>query len=155
MRHLRHQTPVERPVAETESRLESYFASQRSADGISRFRILVPPAGPIKPQGFSFKREVHIEAWRARGEELPDGSIRIAWSAEGNSVFPRFQGTLVVLADKDPGRSLIGLAGTCRIPRSRAGTVFDTAIGHQISKSAAHEFLKDIKGAIEGGPRRS
>jgi hypothetical protein len=147
MAHLHDQTSVECPVAETQSRLEAYFASLRAADGVVRLRLRVPMSCSPTSPGLSLDREVRVEARRARDESNLNDVIRIAWTPEGSVVFPKFEGTLVVLGGEDPNLSYIELDGTYVPPLGTAGEVFDAAIGHQIAQSTARQFLKDLKRA--------
>src|SRR5580700_7006607 len=68
MTHLRDRTSVECPAAETQSRLEVYFASLRAADGVARLRLRVPMISSANVLGVSLVRDVRVEAHRARDE---------------------------------------------------------------------------------------
>jgi hypothetical protein len=147
MTHLRDQIAVDCPPAESESRLEAYFASRRGVDGISRLRLRVPMTK--NPHGLRLDREVRIEASRARDEDNLNDLIRITWIPEGGIAFPRFEGTLVVWGEERANRSYIELDGAYTPPLSAAGEMFDAAVGHDIAKTTAREFLEDLKNAIE------
>ena len=147
MTHLRDQTPVRGTVTQTETRLESYFASRRGLDGVARLRLRVPVSG--MSQGLFIDREVRIEAWRDRDDQNLNDLIRIRWTPEGSVVFPKFAGTLVVLGEGDPALSFIELDGDYKPPLGAAGELFDETIGHRIAQSTARELLKDLKLGIE------
>jgi hypothetical protein len=149
MTHLRDRTSVECPAAETQSRLEVYFASLRAADGVARLRLRVPMISSANVLGVSLVRDVRVEAQRARDELNLNDLIRIRWGPEGRAVVPCFDGTLVVWAEDDADRSYIELDGTYEPPLGTAGAIFDEMIGHRIAQSTAREFLKDLKCAIE------
>ncbi|MGA8100374.1 MAG: hypothetical protein WB810_17090 [Candidatus Cybelea sp.] len=150
MTYLRDQTSVSGTVAQTEARLESYFASRRSLDGIARMQLRVPVNGTS--QRLFIDREVRIEAWRDRDDQNLNDLIRIRWTPEGSVVFPKFAGTLVVWGESDPNVSVIELDGDYKPPLGVAGELFDETIGHHIAQSTARELLKDLKGGIEAQP---
>ena len=150
MTHLRDQMSVEGTVAETESRLEAYFASLRTADGVSRLRLRVPVKALPNSFALSLDREVRVEARQARDDQNLNDLIRIKWGPEGKAILPTFEGTLVVSREGDPHRSCIELDGAYQPPLGTGGEVFDLAIGQRIAQSTAHEFLEDLKRAVEG-----
>jgi hypothetical protein len=154
MPRLHDRTSVERPVGQAQERLEKFLASLRGKDGICRLRLRVPMNA--NPYGLSLDRAVHIEATRPRDEQTLDGVIQITWSPEGNTIFPRFEGTLAVYGEgADPGVSYIELDGSYVPPFGPAGQLFDAAIGRRIAQATAREFLKDVKAAIEREPSES
>ncbi len=152
MAHLHAQTAVECPLAETEARLDAYFAALQGADGIARMRLRVPVGGFHAALGLSLDREVRVEAARGRDEQNLNDLTRITWTPEGRAVFPQFEGTLVVWAGDDGASSRIEIDGAYLPPCGVAGQVFDEAIGHRIAASTAREFLADVKRAIESPP---
>jgi hypothetical protein len=147
MAHLRDQTSARGTVAQTEARIESYFASRRGLDGIARMRVSVPVNGTS--QRLFLDREVRIEAWRDRDDQNLNDLIRIRWTPEGSVVFPQFKGTLVVRGEEDPELSFIELDGDYEPPLGAAGELFDETIGHHIAQSTAREFFKDLKRGME------
>jgi hypothetical protein len=151
MTHLRDQTSVRGTVTETETRLESYFASRRGLDGIARMRLRVPVNGAS--ERLSIDREVRIEAWRDRDDQNLNDLIRIRWTPEGSVVFPKFVGTLLVWGESDPNISYIELDGDYKPPLGIAGELFDETIGHRIAQSTARELLRDLERGIEAQSR--
>ncbi|MGC1379439.1 MAG: hypothetical protein WA814_00290 [Candidatus Baltobacteraceae bacterium] len=155
MSRLRDQTSVACPFPEAQSRLEAFFASLRAKDGVARLRLRVPIKGPADAYDLSIDRAVRVEAQRARDEENLNDLIRIAWQPEGTTVFPCFEGTLVVWGGDDPNRSSIELDGSYSPPFGAAGQLFDASIGRQIANATARALLRDLKDAIEQrAPRR-
>jgi hypothetical protein len=150
MTHLRDQTSVRGTVTQAEARLESYFASRRGLDGIARLRLRVPVSGTSP--GLFIAREVRIEAWRDRDDQMLNDLIRIRWAPEGSVVFPKFAGTLVVRGESDPDLSFIELDGDYKPPLGSAGELFDETIGHRIAQLTARELLKDVTCGIEAQP---
>jgi hypothetical protein len=112
-------------------------------------RLRVPINGSVNAFGLSLDREVRVEAQRERDDENRKDLLRITWSPEGRSVFPRFEGTLVVRGADDAALSYLELDGAYRPPLGVAGQIFDETIGHRIAESTAREFLKDLKRAVE------
>ncbi len=153
MTHLREQTTVECPIGEAEARLEAYFDTLRSADGVSRMRLRVS-VGSAAALGLSLDREVRIEAARQRDARNANEVIHIAWSPEGKTIFPCFDGTLVFWTADDRGACYLELDGGYVPPFGAAGQIFDEAIGHRLAETTAREFLNDLKRAIERPPSR-
>jgi hypothetical protein len=149
MTHLRERAEVDCPLAETEARLDAYFESLRSADGIARMRLRVPVNGLASGLGVSFDREVRVEARRARDEENLNDITRITWSPEGRAVFPQFEGTLVTWGSDNGKASYVEIDGAYEPPFGAAGEIFDEAIGRRLAFLTAREFLRDLKRAIE------
>lgn len=147
MTHLREHTSVRGSLSETESRLESYFASQRASDGVARLRLRVPITG--QERGLCVDREVWVEAWRDRDDLKLNELIRVTWTPEGKVAFPKFSGTLVVSGDGDPSRSHVELDGTYEPPLGAAGESFDAVIGRKLAESTAREFLEEVKRGVE------
>ncbi len=89
-------------------------------------------------------------------EQTLDGVIQIIWTPEGSTVFPRFEGTLMISGEGlDPSVSHIELDGSYIPPFGAAGQLFDAAIGRRLAHATACEFLKDVKAAIEREPSES
>jgi hypothetical protein len=148
MTRLSDAVSVDRSTEQARQGLERFLHSLRARDGISRLRLRVPMNGAAK-HGLSLDRAVRIEAWPGDGASgRPDG-FEIAWSPEGNTVFPRFEGSLRVSSNHDPHHATIELDGVYTPPFGAAGQVFDAAIGRQIAQTTAREFLADLKEAIE------
>ncbi len=152
MTHLHVQTAVECAASEAEARLDAYFESLRSPDGVARKRLRVPVGGFSPALGLSLYREVRVEVARGRDEQNLNDLTRIRWTPEGKAIFPKFEGTLVVWAGHDGTSSRLEIDGDYLPPFGVAGQVFDEVIGHRIAESTAHEFLKDVKRAIEMPP---
>lgn len=147
MTRLRESASVDRTAEQTQRGLENFLASLRRRDGISRLRLRVPVLGASK-FGLSLDREVVITARHARLNGKPR-EFEISWAPEGSVVFPRFRGTLAIRDEDDSGGCSIELDGSYVPPLDGAGKLFDAAIGHQIARTTAAEFLKDLKAAIE------
>jgi hypothetical protein len=143
MARLRDRTSVDLPIERTKAGLDRFFGSLRERDGVSRIRLRVPTDGPTF--GLSIDRAVRIEA---RPSPNPN-SIRVTWTPEGTTVFPTFEGELVVWSDEDPGVTYLELDGAYSPPFGAAGQIFDAAIGQRIAQSTAREFLNDLKEGIE------
>ena len=152
MTRLRETVAVAHPAESAQEGLERFFGALQGPDGVSRLRLRVPVDGAAKEFGLNLEREVVIEARRARDHQNLNDLIRIDWSPEGATVFPRFAGTLVVCGNEAPGRSSIELDGTYEPPLGAAGQIFDAAIGHTIAQATARELLNDLKTAIERAP---
>lgn len=140
---LRDRTSVDLPIELTKAGLDRFFSSLRQKDGVSRIRLRVPTDGPTL--GLSIDRAVRIEA----RSSLDGSSIRVTWTPEGTSVFPTFEGELVIRSDGNPNVTDIELDGAYDPPFGAAGQIFDAAIGQRIAQATAREFLKDVKEAIE------
>jgi hypothetical protein len=149
MTRLRGSLTVERPAELALAALERFFASLRTADGVSRMRLRVPVDGATKRYGVYIDREVVVEARRVRDDQNVNDVIRIDWAPEGTAVFPRFTGALVISDDEKTGGTSVELDGTYEPPFGVAGQLFDAAIGHNIAQATARELLKDLKSAIE------
>ena len=149
MSRLHDKTSVDFPIAEAQSRLEVFLTSLRGPDGVARMRLRVPITGMPDSFGLALEREVRIEARRRRDELRQADIVEIVWQPEGATVLPRFEGTLFVTHDGSPKRADIELAGEYTPPFGAAGQVFDAAIGQQIARTTAREFLLDLKRAIE------
>jgi len=150
MTRLHHETSVDCTVAETQSRLESFLASLQAKDGVSRLQLRVPITTPADSYGTAIDREVRVEARRTHDGDRRADVIEIAWKPEGATVLPQFEGTLAVSHDRASERCTIALDGTYAPPFGAAGQIFDAAIGREIARATAREFLRDIKRAIEG-----
>ena len=148
MSRLHDKTSVDFSIAEAQSRLEAFLESLQGQDGVARMRLRVPITGMPDSFGIALAREVRIEARRGL-DELRREVTEIVWQPEGTTVLPRFEGTLFVTHDGSPNRSDIELAGEYTPPFGVAGQVFDAAIGQQIARTTAREFLLDLKRAIE------
>jgi len=149
MRELREQTPVECTVDDAEAGLRAFFAARQDADGVTRMRLRVPMDG----SSLSFEREVRVEAREGRDDDSLNNLMRIAWEPESSVVFPRFEGTMLAWGEDDPGKSFIELRGHYTPPLGAAGQVFDEAIGYEIARATAREFLRDIKRDVEARVR--
>jgi hypothetical protein len=149
MVRLRDTISIHSSVAEAESRIESYLSSLRDGNGVARIRLRVPVDLSSRSLGLNIDREVRIEARRTKDDQNLNDIIRITWNPEGRTVFPVFSGSLVVWGEEDPRKSYVELDGTYEPPFDGAGLALDAMIGHRIALSTAHEFLKDIKRAIE------
>ncbi|HUA09232.1 MAG TPA: hypothetical protein VMA98_08165 [Candidatus Acidoferrales bacterium] len=144
MKELRETTALACPVEEAEAGLLAFFAARQDTDGITRMRLRVPMDGTM-----ALEREVRVEARETRDDENLNELIRIAWEPQGAVIFPRFEGTLTVWGEDDPGGSFVELRGHYTPPLGAAGQVFDDAIGFRIAKTTANEFLRDVKREIE------
>jgi hypothetical protein len=149
MSRLHDKTSVDFSIAEAQTRLEAFLTSLRGQDGVARMRLRVPITGMADSFGLALDREVRIEARRRRDEPRQADVTEIVWQPEGTTVLPRFEGTLFVTHDGSPNRSDIELDGEYTPPFGAAGQVFDAAIGQQIARTTAREFLLDLKRAIE------
>jgi hypothetical protein len=147
MPQLRDVAPVKRSAVETQAAIERFFLLLEGADGVARLRLRVP-AGR-SGHGISLDREVRVEARSLHESNGVPGVIAIVWEPEGPGVFPRFDGTLIVTGFGNANASYIELDGVYTPPFGAAGQVFDAAIGHQIARATAREFLKDLKAAVE------
>ncbi len=153
MTRLHDEMSVDCTIAETQARLDAFFASLRTRDGTARIRLRVPITSSPSSYGIAIGREVRVEARHKRDEERDMDVVEIAWKPEGTSVFPHFEGTLAVKHDHAPERCTIELDGCYTPPFGAAGQVFDAAIGQQIAHATAREFLRDLKSAIEAPAR--
>jgi hypothetical protein len=151
MNHVRDRTSVRCSLSETEARLESYFASKRAPNGVTRLRLHVPVRAPVsgRPHGLYADREVLVEAWRDRDGVNLNDLMRVTWSPEGSAAFPKFSGTLIVCGDEDPRISHIELDGNYEPPLGAMGEVFDAAIGQRLAESTVREFLEDVRREVE------
>jgi hypothetical protein len=149
MTHLREHISLASSASEAEARLENYFASLRSSNGMAVLRLRVPIEGLAGPLGISIEREVRVEARLTRDDENLNDLIRIWWGPEGRTILPTFNGTLIVWGETGKELSYIELDGAYTPPLGAAGQAFDEIIGHRIAASTAREFLKDLKRAIE------
>jgi len=147
MPQLRDVAPVKRSAAETQAAIERFFLSLEGADGVARLRLRVPAGS--SGHGISLDREVRVEARAVHQSNGAPGVIEIVWMPEGTGIFPRFDGTLIVTGFGNSDASFIELDGIYTPPFGAAGQVFDAAIGRQIARSTAREFLKDLKAAVE------
>jgi hypothetical protein len=147
MNRLCERILVDCPVADTESRIESYFTTLRGANGVARLRLRVPVV--LDGLALSIDREVCIEAKRMRDDENLNDIIRVLWKPEGSVVFPVFEGRLVIWGEDDPARSFVELNGGYTAPFGTTGKAFDAVIGHKIARRTALQFLSDIKMTVE------
>ena len=149
MRRLRDRIQIDLPLDETQPRIDAYFESLRGAGGVATVRLRVPIKGTGAALGLSIEREVCIEARNTRDDNNLNDVVRVAWRAEGSSLFPEFKGVLVVWAEADPQRSFVEIDGEYKPPLGMTGEIFDAIAGVQIAKSTAREFLNDLKRAVE------
>jgi len=155
MTHLKEKTTIEYPVSQIDARLEAYFASKRDADGVARVRLRAPVAGPATPLRLSLEREVTIEARRTRDDDNLNYVLRVAWKPQDERLLPTFAGTLVTWGEADPKTSYIELEGDYEPPLGTPGEIFDAALGQEIARATAREFLADIKSEVEAGVERA
>ena len=148
MKELRERIAVGCPVEVVEAGLIGFFEARQDANGITRMRLRVPMDDMV-----ALEREVRIEAREARDDQNLNNLIQIAWQPEGSVMFPRFEGTLVVWGEDDPGQSFVELAGHYTPPLGAAGQAFDEVIGYKIAQTTAQQFLGDIKREIEARGR--
>ncbi len=82
--------------------------------------------------------------------ETPEGvAIPLRWEATGPSgLFPRLVGTLQV-AELDPARSELTIAGRYRPPLGRAGHALDDAVMTRLARSTIRSFLRRLADALE------
>lgn len=144
MSKVRDRIAVRCPIAETQSRLESYFAERRGADGVTR----LPLRGIAGLEGLALGHDVAVVAQRARDDQNLNDLIRVSWKPEGGGPYPTFSGTLLAWAEHDPRHSFVELEGNYAPPLGVAGEVFDEALGHAIAHRTAHMLLRDIADAI-------
>ena len=125
--------------------IAAFFAAREDAEGVTRVRLRVPMIGtPV-----ALEREVRVEARKTRDAENLNDIVQIAWQAEEAVVFPRFEGSLVTYGTDEGGGTFLELRGYYQPPLGAAGQVFDEAIGYQIARATACEFLADIKRDVE------
>lgn len=149
MKRLRAQIPIHSSTDEAMSGIEAFFDSIRDVDGVARFRLRVPVKGTAGSLGLYIDRQVWVEARRTRDDDNLNDVIRVAWKSEGSAIFPVFRGVLVSWSDGDPKNCFVELDGEYDPPLGVTGEAFDEIIGHQIAEATAHEFLVDIKRAVE------
>jgi hypothetical protein len=148
MTPLRENISVRCSAGEAESRIESYFTSLKSGNGVAHIRLRVPVDFADSTLGLSVDRELRIDALRTHDDDRND-VIRVTWASEGRTAFPRFEGALVVWGEDDPGQSYIELDGSYEAPIDGTGKALDAIIGDRLARSAARQFLGELKRAIE------
>ena len=146
--HLRDHIAVTSPVAQTELRLESFFARNRDGDGTTHLTLRVPMDPVAGFAGLALEHGVRVRARRDRDDQNLNDLIRIAWEPEGDGPYPKFEGTLVTWAEHDPARTFLELDGTYEPPMSAAGEAFDATVGHAIAQRTARALLQDLGRAI-------
>lgn len=149
MTRLREQIAIECSVDETMARVVAYFRTLEGPDGVAHFRLRVPVKGVSGELGLYIDREVRVDAHLGRDDDNLNDLIRIVWDSEGSVIFPVFTGVLIAWGEADPLRCFIELDGDYKPPLGAAGEVFDEVIGRRIALSTAHEFLADLKYAVE------
>ena len=147
-RRLRDHIAVACPAGEADSRLESFFAGSRDADGVAHLALKVPLEGVPGFSGLALEHAVRVRAWRDRDDQNLNDLIRITWEPEGGGPYPAFEGTLATWRETDPPRTFIELDGTYEPPMGIAGETFDAAMGHAIAHRTVRALLDDLGRAI-------
>lgn len=147
---LRDHIAVSCPIAEAQSRLETFFAKNRGSDGVTHLGLRVPLGGIA--DGLALEHEANVEARRGRDDQNLNDLIRIRWQPEGGGPYPSFEGTLVTWAEHDPTETFIELDGTYTPPLGAGGEAFDASLGRAIAHRTARAFLEDVGRAISDAP---
>lgn len=144
---LRASVALEMPAPEAERLLPAFIDDVRNGAAAARLPVGIPLEQFGLPGGLELVRNVDVSIARRRDEENLNDEFGVTWFADDSSLFPRFDGRLIVCAESG-SKSFIELDGKYVPPFGDAGDVFDAAVGHAIAQTTARTFLDQVRDGL-------
>jgi hypothetical protein len=149
MRHLTVSLTVSAPAGFTLAFVREFFEERTRDAGAAGLALRLP--FPAAAGGAALEKTVMIHAGYVAGKGAPD-SFEIAWTPDGTSAFPRFEGAFTTTpAGEETCR--LSLTGTYEVPGGLPGGAFDAVVGQRIARATIGELLQRVCRAAEADYR--